>query len=54
MVEMIESCQKNFVYKAGLFAKQTLVSVQKAYGNESLNRSKVLGGIFSLETEGIW
>ena len=26
----------------------------KAYGNEAVNRSKVLGGILDLETEGSW
>jgi transposase len=30
-----------FCFKAGLSAKETLVSVQKAYGNEDLNRSTV-------------
>jgi hypothetical protein len=28
-------------FKAGLFATKTLVLVQKAYGNEALNRSNV-------------
>jgi hypothetical protein len=28
-------------FKAGLSAKETLVLVQKAYGNEAVNRSKV-------------
>jgi hypothetical protein len=30
-----------FCFKAGLFATETLVLVQKAYGNEALNRSNV-------------
>jgi hypothetical protein len=30
-----------FCFKAGLSATETLVLVQKAYGNETLNRSKV-------------
>jgi hypothetical protein len=32
-----------FYFKAGLSATETLVLVQKAYGNEALNRSKVFG-----------
>jgi hypothetical protein len=31
----------NFCFKAGLSATETLVSVQKAYGNEAVNRSNV-------------
>jgi len=30
-----------FCFKAGLSATETLVFVQKAYGNEALNRSSV-------------
>ena len=30
-----------FCFKAGLYATETLVLVQKAYGNEALNRSNV-------------
>jgi hypothetical protein len=30
-----------FCFKAGLSATETLVLVQKAYGNEAVNRSKV-------------
>jgi len=30
-----------FCFKAGVSATETLVLVQKAYGNEALNRSKV-------------
>jgi hypothetical protein len=41
-------------FKAGLSATETLVLVQKAYGNEAVNRSKVLGGILDFETEGSW
>jgi len=32
-----------FCFKAGLSATETLVLVQKAYGNEFLNRSNVSG-----------
>jgi hypothetical protein len=32
-----------FCFKAGLSVTETLVLVQNAYGNESLNRSNVLG-----------
>jgi len=31
----------NFCFKFGLSAKEILILVQKAYGNEALNRSKV-------------
>ena len=41
-----------FCFKAGLSATETLVLVQKAYGNEVLNRSNVLGGILEFETAG--
>jgi hypothetical protein len=43
-----------FCFKAGLSASETLVLVQRAYGNEALNRSNVLGGILDYETEGSW
>jgi hypothetical protein len=43
-----------FCFKAGLFATEALVLVQKAYRNEALNRSNVLGGILDFETEGTW
>jgi hypothetical protein len=43
-----------FCLKAGLSATEILVLVQKAYGNEALNRSNVLGGILDFETEGSW
>jgi hypothetical protein len=39
-------------FKAGLSAPETLVLVQKAYGNEALNRSNFLGGILDFESEG--
>ena len=39
-------------FKARLSATGTLVLVQKAYGNEVLNRSNVLGGILEFETAG--
>jgi hypothetical protein len=41
-------------FKAGLSATQTLVLVQKDYGNEALNRSNFFGGILDFEIEGNW
>jgi hypothetical protein len=41
-----------FCFKVGLSATETSVLVQKAYGNEAVNRSKFLGGILDFETEG--
>jgi hypothetical protein len=41
-------------FKAGLSAKEILVLVQKAYTNEALHRSNILGCILDLETEGSW
>jgi hypothetical protein len=41
-----------FCFIAGLPTTETLVLVQKAYGNEVLNRSNVLGGILDFEKEG--
>jgi len=41
-------------FKAGLSATETLALVQKAYGNEALNRSTFLGGILDFEMEGSW
>jgi len=43
-----------FCFKAGLSATETLVLVQKAYGNEALKRSNFLGDILDFETEGSW
>jgi hypothetical protein len=43
-----------FCFKAGLFAKETLVLVQMAYGSKALNRSYFLGGIQDFETEESW
>jgi hypothetical protein len=43
-----------FCFKAGLFATETLVLVQRAYWNVVLNRSKFLGCILDYETEGSW
>jgi hypothetical protein len=43
-----------FCFKAGLSATETLVLVQKAYRNEALNRSNILGGILDFKTEGSW
>jgi len=36
-----------FCFKAGLSATETLVLVQKACGNEAVNRSNFLGGILN-------
>jgi len=44
----IKSC-----FKAGLSTTETLLFVQKAYVNEALNRSKLLGDILDFEMEGI-
>jgi hypothetical protein len=41
-------------FKAGLSATETLVLVEKAYGNEALNRSNFLGGILNFKMEGSW
>jgi len=43
-----------FCFKASLSAMETLVLVQKAYGNEALNRSNFLGGILNFERKGSW
>jgi len=43
-----------FCFKAGLSTVETLVLVQKAYGNEALNQSNVLGGILDFERERGW
>jgi hypothetical protein len=43
-----------FCFKACLPATETLVLVLKAYGNEALNRSNVLGVILVFETEESW
>jgi hypothetical protein len=43
-----------FCFKAGLSVTETLVLVQKAYGNEAVSRSDVLCGIHDIETEGNW
>jgi len=43
-----------FCFKTGLYATETLVLVQKDYGNESLNRLNFLGGILDFETERSW
>ena len=41
-------------FKAGLSATETLVLVQKAYGNEVLNLSNVFVVILDFETQGSW
>jgi len=41
-----------FCFKAQVSVTETLVMTQKAYGNETLNRSYFLGGILDFETEG--
>jgi len=43
-----------FCFKAGQPAAETLILVQKIYGNEALKRSNFLGGILDFETEGSW
>ena len=48
MVEMKRVAIK-FYFKVGLSARETLLLVQKAYGNEALNRSNFLGGTLPLE-----
>jgi hypothetical protein len=45
---------RRFCFKAGLSATETLVLVQKAYGNEAVNRSNVLGGVLDSETDESW
>jgi hypothetical protein len=40
------------LFQIGLSATETLVLVQKAYGNGLWNDQSFLGGIFDLETEG--
>ena len=39
-----------FCFKAGLYATETLILAQNAYGNEALDRSNVLGGVLNFET----
>jgi hypothetical protein len=41
-IEEMNRVAINLCFKAGLSATETLVLVQKAYGNEALNRSNVL------------
>jgi hypothetical protein len=41
-----------FCFKVGLSATEKLALVQKAYGNDALDRSNFLGGILDFETEG--
>jgi len=41
-----------FCFKTGLSATETLVMVQRVYGNGALNRSKFLGGILNFERRG--
>jgi hypothetical protein len=43
-----------FCFKADLSATETLALEQKAYGNEAMNLSNVLGGIHYFDTEGSW
>jgi hypothetical protein len=43
-----------FCFKASQSTTETLALVQKAFGNEALNRSKVLGRVLDFETEGSW
>jgi hypothetical protein len=53
-MEHIKLSCKVSCFKARLSAMETLVLVQKVYGNEALNRSNVFGGSLHLETEGSW
>jgi hypothetical protein len=39
-------------FKAGLSATETLVLVQKAYEDEAVNRSNVLGDVHDFEMKG--
>jgi hypothetical protein len=39
-------------FKAGVSVTETLVLVQKAFGNEALNCSDFLGGILDFDMEG--
>jgi hypothetical protein len=43
-----------FCFKASLSVTETLLLVQKAYGDEVLNQSNVSGGILDFEMEGSW
>jgi hypothetical protein len=43
-----------FCFKGGISATETLVLVENAYGNETLNRPNFLDGILDFETEGTW
>jgi hypothetical protein len=43
-----------FCFKTSLSATESLVLVQKAYGNEAVNQSKFLGVILNFEMEGSW
>jgi len=41
-----------FCFKASLYGTETLVLVQKAYGNEALNQSNTFRWFFDFEMEG--
>jgi hypothetical protein len=41
-------------FRAGLYATETQVFVQMAYGNEALNGTHLLGGILDLEMVRSW
>jgi len=43
-----------FCFKASLSATESLLLVQKPYGNEAVNQSKFLGVILNFEMEGSW
>jgi len=43
-----------FCFKAGLSATETLVLVQKSYGNEVATDQTFLVGILDSESEGSW
>jgi hypothetical protein len=42
-----------FCFKAGLSVTETSVLVQKAYGNEAVNWSSVLGGTLDFKRKGV-
>jgi hypothetical protein len=44
-----------YCFKAGLYATETSVLMQTAYGNEALKRDQTFSvGIHDFETEGSW
>ena len=43
-----------FCFRAGLSATETLIFVQKAYENDAVDGSNILGGILCFDMEGPW